>query len=85
MMLQGGIMKKTIIAVFCLATSVAWAQDSDETKGTEDEGVDLYISTIENIDVTAEKPMVELVDDTDLDLDAILDEAEALEDDEIIL
>ena len=76
-------MKKTFIAVFCLVASVAWAQESDQTKAVEDEGVDLYISTIENIDVTAEKPMVEVVDDTDADLDAILNEADALEDDEV--
>jgi hypothetical protein len=76
-------MKKIFIAVFCLGASMAWAQDGDETKAAEEEGIDLYISAIENIDVTAEKPMVEIVDDTETDLDAILDEAEALEEDDL--
>lgn len=80
MKLQEKTMKKVFTAVFCLAASIAWAQDSDETEAAEDEEVDLYISAIENINVTAEKPISESVDDTDTDIDAILDEAEALDD-----
>jgi len=74
-------MRKTIFAVFLLAAGIAAAQDGNETDAAADEKVDLYISVIENIDVTAEKPLVDAVEDTDAALDAILDEAEALEDD----
>ena len=76
-------MKMTLIAVFCLVAGIAWAQDGDETKAAADEEVDLYISAIENIDVTAEKPAAESVDDLDADINAILNEAEALEDDKV--
>lgn len=75
-------MTKTLVAMCCLTAGIAWAQDSDETVTAEDEKVDLYISVIENIDVTAEKQLLEFDDDTNADIDAILDEAEALEDDE---
>lgn len=73
-------MKKFLFVVFCLTAGIASAQDSDETAAAEDDQVDLYISVIENIDVTAEKPLVDT--DDDADLDAILDEAEALENEE---
>lgn len=76
-------MKKIFIAVFCLSASMVWAQDGDENGTAEDDEVDLYIAVIENIDVTAEKPIVEVADDTETELDAILDEAEALEDDKV--
>ena len=77
-------MKKTIVVVFCLAASVAWAQDSDEAGlDMTEEAVDLRVSVIENIDVTAEKAPVEPFDDEDTEIDAILDEAEALEDEDV--
>jgi len=76
-------MRKTVFAVFCLAASFAWAQKGDETKVEDVEKVDLRVSVIENIDVTAEKTPAVSADEPDADIDAILDEAEALEDDEI--
>jgi len=77
-------MKKTVFAVLCLAASFAWAQDGD---GDEDntgdvEKVDLRVSVLEVIDVTAEKAPAVSADEPDADIDAILDEAEALEDEE---
>ena len=72
-------MRKTVIAVFCFAASLAWAQDSDETKTDVVEAVDVRLSVIEVIDVTAEKAPVESTHEPDEDIDAILDEAEALD------
>ena len=65
--------------MFCMAASLAWAQDADETAVDE---VDLRISVLEVIDVTAEKTPAVSTDEPDADIDAILDEVEALEDDE---
>ena len=76
-------MKKTVFTVFCLAASFAWAQEGDETKAEDIERVDLRVSVIENIDVTAEKTPAVSADEPDADIDAILDEVAALEDDEI--
>lgn len=76
-------MKKLILAVFSLAAGVAWAQDSNETKSEDDNSVDLRVSVLEVIDVTAEKTPAATADEPDAELDAILDEAEALEKDEI--
>ena len=79
---QGKKMKKMLTVVLYLAASVAWSQDSNEAENAEEEKVDLYISTIENINVTAEKPMTDFRADTNDDIDAILDAAEELENDE---
>lgn len=72
-------MRKTVLAVFCLAASLAWGQDSDDTKTDVVESVDVRLSVIEVIDVTAEKELVESVDEPDADIDTILDEADELE------
>jgi hypothetical protein len=72
-------MKKTVLAVFCLAASLAWAQDSDDTKTDVVEAVDVRISVIEVIDVTAEKELVESIDEPDAEIDAILNEVDSLE------
>lgn len=74
-------MKKILTVVLCLAAGVAWSQDSNEAE-TDEEKVDLYISTIENINVTAEKPMTDSPADTNEDIDAILEAADKLESDE---
>ena len=76
-------MKKIVFTVFCLAASFAWAQDGDETEAKDVENVDLRVSVIENIDVTAEKTPAVSAAEPDADIDAILDQAEALEDAEI--
>lgn len=75
-------MRKTILAVFCMAASLAWAQDSDDTRTDTVTQVDLRISVIENIDVTAEKEPVESIDEPDAEIDAILDAADALEEED---
>ncbi len=75
-------MKKTVFAVLCLAASFAWAQDGDEDNTGDVEKVDLRVSVLEVIDVTAEKAPAVSADEPDADIDAILDEAEALEDEE---
>ncbi len=75
-------MRKMILAVFGLAAGLAWAQESNETNAGEDNSVDLRVSVLEVIDVTAEKTPTAAADESDAELDAILDEAEALEVDE---
>lgn len=72
-------MRKLFLAVFSLAAGVAWAQDSNETNAEEDNKVDLRVSVLEVIDVTAEKTPSASADEPDADLDAILEEAAALE------
>lgn len=74
-------MKKSVFAVFCLAASLAWAQGDDEAQVDDAEKVDLRVSVLEEINVTAEKTPAVSADEPDEDIDAILDEAEALEDD----
>jgi hypothetical protein len=74
-------MKTTVVAVFCLAASLAWAED-DGDSGTEATGeVDLRVSVIENIDVTAEKAPAIDAEETDAAIDAILEVADSLEED----
>lgn len=72
-------MRKLFLAVLTLAASVAWAQDDNETTGGDDNNVDLRVSVLEVIDVTAEKTPTASADEPDADIDAILDEAKALE------
>lgn len=75
-------MKPTVFAAFCLVTSIAWAQDGDEAEAEEIDTVELRVSVFENIDVTAEKTPAISADEPDADINAILNEVEALEDDE---
>lgn len=72
-------MRKLFLAALSLAAGVAWAQDSNETNAEDDNKVDLRVSVLEVIDVTAEKAPAASADEPDADLDAILDEAAALE------
>ena len=74
-------MKKIIFAVFCLTASAGWTQEANEKEVDESEKVDLRMSVIESIVVTAEKSPVTSDEGPDQEIDAILDEAEALEDD----
>lgn len=74
-------MKKLILAVFCMAASIAWSQDDGDSDAEDIDSVELRVSVLENIDVTAEKaPSVE-ADELDEDIEAILEEAESLEGD----
>ena len=75
-------MKTTILAVFCLTASLVWADDEGSIDDESISEVDLRVSVIEHIVVTSEKspdPNAEALDD---ELEAILDEADALETDE---
>jgi hypothetical protein len=77
-------MRKLFLAVFSLMAGVAWAQDGNETKTEDDNKVDLRVSVLEVIDVTAEKTPAASADEPDADIDAILDEAAALEEKEAL-
>ncbi|MGI9261293.1 MAG: hypothetical protein ACR2QR_04620 [Woeseiaceae bacterium] len=70
----------TMAATIFLTASFASAQNNSEGQPVQADDDDLFIAVIENIDVTAEKELVET--DHDPEIDAILDEAEVLEDDE---
>jgi len=75
-------MNKIIIAAIYLTASITWAQDADESEVDETEKVDLRMSVIESIVVTADKTPLVVTSKLDEEIDAILDEAEALEDEE---
>ena len=72
-------MKRMIFAVFCLTAGIGWAQDTHESKVEKTEKVDLRMSVIESIVVTAQKAPVVSTDEPDEDIDAILGEVESLE------
>ena len=73
-------MKRLIIAAMCLAGSLALAQEEDEnqTEGPIEE-MQIRLTAMEQIDVTAEKTPVESSEDLDSEIEAILLDAEALE------
>ena len=76
-------MKRRIIAAMCLAGGLALADESDETQ-TEGpiEEMQIRLTAMEQIDVTAEKTLVESSEEFDSEIESILDDAEALETDE---
>jgi len=76
------MMRETFLAMFFVAASTAWAQDNEKSDADEIDSVDLRISVIENIDVTAEKAPAVSVDELEAEIESILDEVEALEDNE---
>jgi len=73
-------MKILIIAVMCLAGGLALADEGDETQ-TEGpiEELQIRLTTMEQINVTAEKMLVESSEDLDSEIESILLDAEALE------
>jgi len=73
-------MKILIIAVMCLAGGLALADEGDEaqTEGPIEE-MQIRLTAMEQIDVTAEKTLVESSEDLDSEIESILDDAEALE------
>ncbi len=75
-------MKKTLIALFCLAAGAAWADDESDAATETLSEVELRVSVFENIDVTAEKPPSASVEAPAAEIAAILEEAEALEEDD---
>ncbi len=76
-------MKRLIIAVMCLAGGLALADEGDETQ-TEGpiEELQIRLTTMEQINVTAEKTLVESSEDVDGEIESILLDAEALEGEE---
>ena len=76
-------MKRLIIAAMCFACGLALADQSDETQ-TEGpiEEMQIRLTAMEQIDVTAEKTPVESKEEFDSEIESILDDAEALETDE---
>lgn len=74
-------MKRIIIAAMFLAGGLALAQ---EDEGTKDDGpieeMQIRLSEMEHIVVTAEKAPVESSEEIDTEIESILDDAEALED-----
>ena len=73
-------MKKVLITVLCMVAGIAWAQDEDASRAVAIDNVEERISVIEVIDVTSEKPPTSVAEEADEDIEAILDEAEAMED-----
>ena len=77
------MMKRTAItmAILCFTASSAWAQDASDDTASDSAEVDLRVNVFEVINVTAEKPASDAAEVIDSELAAILDEAEALEED----
>ena len=73
-------MKILIIAVMCLAGGLALSDEGDETQ-TEGpiEELQIRLTAMEQINVTAEKMLVESSEDLDSEIESILLDAEALE------
>ena len=71
-------MKRLFIVGIWLVGGLALADSGDEKQGAIDM-VQVRLSEIENIDVSAEKTPVEATDDVDSEIESILDEATALE------
>ncbi len=73
-------MKRLIIAAMCLAGGLALAQEDDEkqTEGLIEE-MQIRLTVMEQIDVTAEKTPVESSEDFDSEIESILVDAEAIE------
>ena len=72
-------MKRMVLATLCLAATAVYADDEGEE--IIDETV-IRLSEMEVINVTSEKKPVASEETLDADIEAILDEAEALEEDE---
>lgn len=72
-------MNKALSFFLCLAAGSVFAQDASDATPGADDPVDLRVDVFEVIDVAAEKAPEVSAEETDADIDAILDEAEALE------
>ena len=72
-------MKKMALVLICLGATSAWAEDEDVSAAIAVDELNERLSVIEVIDVTAEKPPASTEDEPDEDIDAILDAADALD------
>lgn len=70
-------MKKVFALAFCFSATAAIADDDAAIDELE-----VRLSEIEVIDVTSEKKPIESTQETDADIDALLEELEAIEADE---
>ena len=75
-------MKRIIIAAMCLACGLAFAQDDEEQTEEVIEEMQIRLVAMEQIVVTAEKTPVESSEDIDSEIESILLDAEALENEE---
>ena len=75
-------MKRLIIAAMCLACGLAWAQDDEKQEEGPIEEMQIRLTAMEQIDVTAEKTPVESSEDFDSEIESILLDADALEGEE---
>ena len=71
-------MRKLLFAILPFAAGLAWAETGEET-GAGIEALQIRLATIEQIDVTAEKTPLDSAASLDAEIDAILEEADALE------
>lgn len=72
-------MNKVVLFFLCLTSTAVFAQDSGNAAPGADDPVDLRVDVFEVINVTAEKTPALPADGADPDIDAILEEAEAIE------
>jgi len=73
-------MKRLIIAAMCLTCGLALAEEGDETQTEGPIGeIQIRLTAMEQIIVTAEKTPVESSEDFDSEIESILLDAEALE------
>lgn len=72
-------MKTLIFLTACALTGLAWADNATTVVKVYSLDVKERIQTLELIDVTAEKPVSEQAAAPDVELQAILDDVEALE------
>ena len=73
-------MSKLMIAAICLVSGLAIAQDDEEKAEGPIEEMQIRLTTMEEINVTSEKTIVESTEDLDSEIESILSAAEELED-----
>ena len=72
-------MRMAMLAILFLAAGLVYAQDEDESVIEVPQDVIDQLGVIEEINVTAEKPPAEDSEAIDADIEAILDEADAID------
>ena len=70
-------MKQLAIVALCLGSGIALAENADDEELIDE--LEVRLSEIEVIDVTAEKTPVDTQQDLDADIEAILEKADELE------
>jgi len=75
-------MKRLIIAAMCFAGGLALAQDDEKQTEGPIEETQIRLAEMEQIVVTVEKTAIESSEDSDTEIDSILADAEALENEE---